>query len=154
MDELNNDISINKTYMDEQFNNINQILINNQQINDNQIRMMSSILDKIENVEKTYVSMNTDLINQNIKMCELLKGKLPEPDFEIQKDNNSGSNNVKELFYFENQGLFIVYGPGTYDNKHKLKDIGNWNSFNKTWDLTITKEELLEQFPTIIEKEK
>ena len=119
------------------------------------------ILDKIERMEKTFISINADLINQNIKMSEMLNGKLKEPDFPDNNNNNDKSennednkNNKKDLYYFEKNNLIVVYGPGTFDNKDVLKSIGSWNSFNKTWDLTIDKNVLYEKFPNIIEKVK
>lgn len=113
--------------------------------------LLNQILEKLNKIEKTFVSMNADLINQNIKMSELLNGKLKEPDFEISSDN---SNKEKELYYYENNGKVVVYGPGTFDNRPTLKQYGEWNSFNKSWDLTVNLNILLEKFPLIIKKEK
>ncbi len=79
-------------------------------------------------------------------MSERVNGKLEEPP------NNTPINT--ELFYYQNNGLFIVHGAGTFDNKDKLKKYGDWHGFNKTWHLIITKEKLLEEFPNIIEKQK
>lgn len=119
---------------------------------------LNEILDKINNIEKTYVSINSDLITQNIKMSEILNGKLKEPDFEIPKNDSdsesSTGKSIKELYYFEKNGQFIVHGPGTYDNRPILKQYGEWDSFNKTWNLIVEKETLLEKLPNIIEKSK
>lgn len=120
--------------------------------------LLTQILEKLDKIEKTYVSINADLINQNIKMSELLNGKLKEPDFEMQdssnQQNSENSNKEKELYYYENNGKIIVYGPGTFDNRPTLKQYGDWNSFNKSWDLTIDLNILLEKLPKIIKKEK
>jgi len=120
--------------------------------------LLTQILEKLDKIEKTYVSMNADLINQNIKMSELLNGKLKEPDFEMpdssNQQNSENSNKEKELYYYENNGKIIVYGPGTFDNRPTLKQYGEWNSFNKSWDLTIDLNILLEKLPKIIKKEK
>ena len=108
------------------------------------------IFDKLSTIEKTYISLNADLIIQNIKMSELLNGKLEEPEFEMPQDSTE-----KELFYYQNNGIIIIHGPGTFDNRPTLKQFGEWNSTNKTWDLNkITEEELLLKFPKIIKKEK
>lgn len=128
---------------------------------------LNEILDKINNIEKTYVSINSDLITQNIKMSEILNGKLKEPDFEMPKNEGNGTGSIndsdsesstgksiKELYYFEKNGQFIVHGPGTYDNRPILKQYGEWDSFNKTWNLIVEKETLLEKLPNIIEKSK
>ena len=120
--------------------------------------LLTKILEKLDKMEKTFVSMNVDLINQNIKMSELLNGKLKEPDFEMPDSSNQQNcenlNKEKELFYYENNGKIIVYGPGTFDNRPILKQYGDWNSFNKSWDLTIDLNILLEKLPKIIKKEK
>ena len=120
--------------------------------------LLNQILERLDKIEKTFVSMNTDLINQNIKMSELLNGKLKEPDFEMpdnsNQQNSENSNKEKELYYYENNGKIIVYGPGTFDNRPTLKQYGEWNSFNKSWDLTIDLNILLEKLPKIIKKEK
>jgi hypothetical protein len=120
--------------------------------------LLTQILEKLDKIEKTYVSMNADLINQNIKMSELLNGKLKEPDFEMpdssNQQNSENSNKEKELYYYENNGKIIVYGPGTFDNRPTLKQYGDWNSFNKSWDLTVELNILLEKLPKIIKKEK
>lgn len=109
---------------------------------------LNTIVDKIDNLEKTYVSLNTNLIEQNIKMSLLLHGKLEEPNFEESTDK------VKELYYYSSNDLIIVYGPGTFDNKTELSKYGSWNNNNKTWDLVISNETLLEKFPFIIFKSK
>jgi len=121
--------------------------------------LLTQILEKLDKIEKTFVSMNADLINQNIKMSELLNGKLKEPDFEMpdsssNQQNSENSNKEKELYYYENNGKIIVYGPGTFDNRPTLKQYGDWNSLNKSWDLTVDLNILLEKLPKIIKKEK
>lgn len=120
--------------------------------------LLTQILEKLNKIEKTFVSMNADLINQNIKMSEILNGKLKEPDFEMpgsssNQQNCENSNKEKELYYYENNGKIIVYGPGTFDNRPTLKQYGDWNSFNKSWDLTVDLNILLEKLPKIIKKE-
>lgn len=108
------------------------------------------IFDKLSTIEKTYISLNADLIIQNIKMSEQLNGKLEEPEFEMPQDSTE-----KELFYYQNNGIIIIHGPGTFDNRPTLKQFGEWNSTNKTWDINkLTEEELLLKFPKIIKKEK
>ena len=120
--------------------------------------LLTQILEKLDKIEKTFVSMNADLINQNIKMSELLNGKLKEPDFEMpdssNQQNSDNSNKEKELYYYENNEKIIVYGPGTFDNRPTLKQYGDWNSFNKSWDLAVDLNILLEKLPKIIKKEK
>jgi hypothetical protein len=118
--------------------------------------ILLKILDRLNNIEKTFVSINSDLINQNIKMSEIINGKLKEPDFEISDSSNQSKNDnfQKELYYYENNGKIIVYGPGTFDNRPILKQYGEWNSINKSWDLSIDLNTLLEKIPKIIKKEK
>ena len=117
---------------------------------DSEQMLLTKILQKLDNIEKTFISFNSDLINQNIKMFETINGKLKEPDFEIPES----SSQVKELYYYENNGKIIVYGPGTFDNRPILKQFGEWNSINKSWDLTVDLDILLEKIPKIIKKEK
>jgi hypothetical protein len=124
----------------------------------NQEILLNKILEKLDKIEKTYVSINADLINQNIKMSELINGKLKEPNFEIPENsiqqNTENLNKEKELYYYENNDKIIVYGPGTFNNRPILKQFGEWNSNNKSWDLNIELNILLEKFPKIIQKEK
>lgn len=128
--------------------------------------ILNNILTRIDNMEKTYVSLNADLIKQNIVMTELLNGKLKEPDFEMPDGSNesngtNGNNGTnengtaqKDLFYYESNNKIIVYGPGTYDNRSVLGPYGSWNSINKSWDLVIEKNILLEKIPYLIYKIK
>ena len=138
------------------------------------LNKLDEIVNRMNIIEKTYVSMNADLINQNIRMSEIIHGKLKEPDTPInnnqsnsqnnnqsnnQSNENSNNNNTenkeeKELFYYESNNKIIVYGPGTYDNRPILRQFGEWNSANKTWDLVTTVENLIEKLPNIIQKEK
>jgi hypothetical protein len=115
---------------------------------------ITTILDRLERIEKTYVSLNADLITQNIKMAELLNGKLKEPDFDMPDQKTNDQKDEKELYYYFNNENIIVYGPGTYDNRPELRKYGEWNSSLKSWILTISKDDLLLKFPNIIEKEK
>ncbi len=149
----------------KQLNNVNNKL----ELMEKKIESFGKIYNfNLEKIEKGLLSINTDLINQNIKMSDIAFGKLPEPQqLENSSSNNSSNNscnnnlnsnsvkdNIKNLYYYEQNNAFIVYGPGTYDNKEKLKKHGEWNGINKNWKLTITKELLLEEFKNIIEKEE
>ena len=125
--------------------------------------ILNNILTRIDNIEKTYVSLNADLIKQNVVMTELLNGKLKEPDFEMpdgsnESNGNNGTNEngaaQKDLFYYESNNKIIVYGPGTYDNRSVLGPYGSWNSINKSWDLVVEKNILLEKIPYLIYKMK
>lgn len=122
--------------------------------------LLNQILDKLNKMESTFISINADLINQNIKMSEIINGKLKEPNLNTHETKNTPNDNNtqnvinKELYYYENNGKIIVYGPGTYDNRPILKDYGDWNSFNKSWDLNIDINILLDKLPKIIKKEK
>jgi len=121
----------------------------------------------LEKIEKGLLSINTDLINQNIKMSDIAFGKLPEP-LPLPNENGTGNssnnssnssnensdNSTKELYFYEQNNALVVYGPGTYDNKDKLKKFGEWNGINKNWKLTISRETLFQEFKNITEKEK
>lgn len=136
-------------------------------INVENTKTLNQILERLDKLEKTYISMNSDLITQNIKMSEIVNGKLKEPYFEMPNNSNESNNNTntntqdnnlfdktKELFFYEKDGKFIIYGSGTFDNRDKIKSLKNceWNSINKTWDIITTKDKILEVFPDIIEK--
>lgn len=141
---------------------IKQLNLNFSSEQEKNTNILSQILLRIDKLEKTYVSINADLINQNIKMSELLNGKLEEPKFEMpesaksKSEQSEGEQRTKELFYYEKNGQFAIHGPGTFDNKSQIKSLGSaeWNSINKTWDVVTTKEKILETFPNIIEKSK
>lgn len=156
MDETDDNI-LNSTM--EQIN-INLIACKNS--SDGQNNLLNEILNRIDKLEKTYTSVNTDLIIQNIKMSEILNGKLEEPKFEIPSSSNTEQSHdntqckEKELYFYERNGMFSIHGSGTFDNKSKIKSLGNceWSSFNKTWDVLTSREKLYEIFPNIIEKEK
>lgn len=141
---------------------IKQLNLNFSSEQEKNTNILSQILLRIDKLEKTYVSINADLINQNIKMSELLNGKLEEPEFEMpesaksKSEQSEGEQRTKELFYYEKNGQFAIHGPGTFDNKSQIKSLGSaeWNSINKTWDVVTTKEKIVETFPNIIEKSK
>jgi len=104
---------------------------------------------KLENIEKGMLSVNTDLIAQNIKLSTKLLGNVPIPE-EIKC---SSSSVEKELYYSETNGRINIHGPATFDNKDVIKKNGNWEGFNKSWSMNITIEEIKELFPKIIYKE-
>jgi hypothetical protein len=124
------------------------------------ISLLTEILSRIEKIEKTYVSLNADLINQNIKMSEIVNGKWKEPDFEMPDlsgtSGTSGTNEnqikQKDLFYYPINNKIVVYGPGTYDARDMIKQYGEWNKFNKCWDLIIEEQKLLEVVPYVVKK--
>jgi hypothetical protein len=95
------------------------------------INILSETSLRMDKLEKTYVSINADLINQNIKMSELLNGKLEEPEFEIpesaknKSEQSEGEQRIKELYYYEKNGQFAIHGPGTFDNKSQKANKNN-----------------------------
>ena len=131
---------------------------------------LDDISNRIENIEKTYVSMNADLINQNIRMSEIVNGKLQEPESQVSNEINKTSDNnntinknnennethefKKELFYYENNGKIIVHGPGTYDNRPILRQLYILNPMFYLLSSIHHIDVLKEKLPNIIEKEK
>ena len=92
------------------------------------------------------LSINNDLISQNLKMSDLLYGKVPEaPDIQ--------TNEKKELFYYVQDEIVHVNGPGTYDNKDELRKNGSWNGPKKCWIMKFNEEQLKETFPDITIKD-
>ena len=108
------------------------------------------IFKKIETLEATLVTINADLIKQNIKLSEAALGKLPEPEEIVV--NTPTEPKQKELYYTIKNERVCVFGPGTFDNKSVLKENGEWDSINKSWKLRITIEKTKELFPNILEK--
>ena len=121
-------------------------------MNEELLNKLNSIIEsidnntrKLDNLELGLLSVNKDLIEQNMKLSTSLLGNAPVQD-EVR-------NTVeKELFYESRNGRINVHGPGTFDNKDVLKANGKWDGINKAWNMNITQEELLELFPNITEK--
>ena len=111
--------------------------------------LLQTLIQKVDNLEKTFIALNANLIQQNIELSKKVNGKLPDPT-----PVNEETNGTKEIYYYKNNGKIIIHGPGTYDNKDKFREDGGWNSVNKTWDLVIEESKLMEILPNIIMKEK
>ena len=123
--------------------------------------LLQTLIQKVDNLEKTFIALNANLIQQNIELSKKVNGKLPDPTPVNDETNGNGSNGsngsttgTKEIYYYKNNGKIIIHGPGTYDNKDKFREYGGWNSVNKTWDLVIEENKLIEILPNIIMKEK
>ena len=151
---------------------INQTAINNQ-IPENRIDNLTEKIDKIENmlqtIQNVYLSLNQELINQNIKLSNQLYGSNcenfnftpppPPPATPIDSESNSpnsNSNNKEEkreknLFYKEESEFVYISGPGTFDNKATIKSIGGeWKPGKKSWCIPIKNfNENIDKFPNI-----
>ena len=103
----------------------------------------STIINKLNTLENGLLSLNKDLIAQNIQLSNRLLGPAP-----IAQDNSI----IKELFYSESNGRLNIHGPGTFDNKDTIKSNGNWDSFSKSWNMNIPLETIKELFPNITHK--
>ncbi len=44
-------------------------------LSEDHINILNDILQRMDKIEKTYISLNSDLINENIKMSERVNGK-------------------------------------------------------------------------------
>jgi len=124
----------------------------NEEVNnklDSILKQLNENARKLENLEKGLVSVNTDLIAQNIKFSNKVLGNVPVPD-EIK---SSSPQVEKELFYSESNGRINIHGPGTFDNKDLIKGNGNWDSFSKSWNMNISLDKILELFPKIVNKD-
>jgi len=110
------------------------------------LKSLNENTSKLNNIEQGLLSINTDLIEQNIKFSNTLLGTVPIPAEIV-------STVEKELYYSETNGRIIAHGPGTFDNKDKLKSNGQWDQFKKSWNMNITRAELLTMFPNIINKQ-
>jgi len=103
----------------------------------------SNLINKLDTLENGLLSLNKDLIAQNILLSNKLLGPAP-----VAEDNSV----VKELFYSDSNGRINIHGPGTYDNKDTIKSNGNWDSYSKSWNMNVQLETIKELFPNIIHK--
>lgn len=155
----NNKIPINNQIPENRFDNLTE-----------KINKMEDMLQTIQNV---YLSLNQELINQNIKLsnqlygsnCENFNFTPPPPppatpiDSETNSPNsnsNSNSNNneekkAKSLFYKEESEFVYISGPGTFDNKATIKSIGGeWKPGKKSWCIPIKNfNDNIDKFPNI-----
>lgn len=144
---------------DEYYQDFNEIQINNPNNNinnsndldlklnliiklleDNLSKMNEEILDircAMTNMETSITGLSEKLINQNIKLSDLLVPKT------IEK---------KDMYYKIIDNSIYVYGPGTYTNKGILKENGEWDADSKSWKMNINVYKLLQLFPEIQNK--
>ena len=150
---MTDDKETNTLTIEDLYNTSNASNKNNQS-NEKIILLLTEILSRIEKIEKTHISLNADLINQNIKMSQIVNGKWKEPDFEMPDLSSTNENQIKpkDIFYYEINNKMIVYGPGTYDAREKINKFGEWNKLNKCWDLIIEESKLIELVPYVVKK--
>jgi hypothetical protein len=112
---------------------------------------INTILEKIDNLETTLISINKDLIAQNIKLSEVV---YPNYINKNLTNENEDIEKEKELFYEEiDTNLYNISGSGTYDNKDKIKtNGGTWDKSNKCWTLYLDIQKIQEIFPKIKKK--
>jgi hypothetical protein len=105
----------------------------------------SVFLNEINSKLQSLIEINETLVKQNIKLSEALLGKVKEPE-----DNSP----LKKLYYHcdnSEENIYLIHGPGTYDNKSKLKDeLGaEWQAQTKSWRVIRSLDEILSKFPLI-----
>lgn len=91
------------------------------------------------------IELNQSLVKQNLNLSTQLSGKVKDPEPVSPKE--------KELFYYEKvEGIYIIYGSGTYDNKEYIKKLnGTWDKDIKGWQVICSLDHIKESFPSIIE---
>lgn len=91
------------------------------------------------------LEINQSILKQNLKLSEELYGKVKHPD-------PPSSPEEKELYYcvFDTEHV-LIHGPGTYNNKDKIKTCENaeWDKGFKAWKVKIQEDKLLELFKNI-----
>ena len=149
----------------------------------------SSVLHKIDNLylkldtfEKSVISINAELIKQNLKLAEEnenlniqlnskssekkhqennnISGAKPnETQNEKQNETQNETQNslseilTKDLFYKVFNNKVMIYGPGSYDARVIIKTLGaSWNNISKKWEGDIDIETLKEFIPNIQEQ--
>lgn len=149
---------------------------NNQEIiQENNFKHLNEKIENIEkaliNIQNVYLSLNQELINQNIKLSNQLYGSNcenfnftpppPPPATPIDSEtnsptsnsnsNNNGEKKEKNLFYKEELEFAYISGPGTFDNKATIKSIGGeWKPGKKSWCIPIKNfTDNLDKFPNI-----
>ena len=107
-----------------------------------------NISQKVNKIENYLLSLNSDLISQNLKLSRKVF-----PDY-VNPNQNDYEIEEKELFYEEiNDNLYKISGSGTYDNRETIKtNNGNWDKDNKVWIMNISVDKLIEIFPKIKNK--
>lgn len=115
--------------------------LSNQNLND-KIDKLEKIIIEIKN---TLLSSNQELINQNIKLSNMIYGSnltnfnfTPEPPPASPIENNN--DKFKSLFYKKDNDKqeVYIYGSGTYDNRDKIrKEGGEWSGENKMWIIKV-----------------
>jgi hypothetical protein len=102
-------------------------------------------LNEINSKLQSLIEINETLVKQNIKLSEALLGKVKEPE-----DNSP----PKKLYYHRDnseENIYLIHGPGTYDNKSKLKEeLGaEWQGQTKSWRVIRPLDEILSKFPSM-----
>lgn len=147
----------------------------NSQIPETNIEILTTKINKMEDtlqtIQNVYLSLNQELINQNIKLsnqlygsnCENFNFTPPPPppppatpiDSESNSPNSNNNNNeekkAKSLFYKEESEFVYISGPGTFDNKATIKSIGGeWKPGKKSWCIPIKNfNDNIDKFPNI-----
>jgi hypothetical protein len=107
---------------------------------------LTNKIDNLSDSMKSLIELNQSLLKQNIKLSNQVYGKLQIPE------DNSGSVK-KELFYKEyGENIYIIHGPGTYDNKEQIKSLcegAEWMKEEKGWRVMCELSTITDKFPDI-----
>jgi hypothetical protein len=93
------------------------------------------------------IEINQTLVQQNLKLSEELYGKIKVPE----------PLDSKHDLYYCNFGPdhVLIHGPGTYDNRDRIKQFNNaeWNKELKAWKIKATEDDITKTFNSITIKE-
>jgi hypothetical protein len=96
------------------------------------------------------VSMNTDLINANLKLVGEFR-RQPEK----QTDKKTDKKNDDSIYYGVDPSATVYIYGSTYNVKDKIKNLGGkWDKTNSRWVMGLCEEDdVLTVFPDIIKKQ-
>lgn len=108
---------------------------------------INSKLDEIKEKLTGLIEINQTLVQQNLKLSEELYGKvkIPEP-----------LDSKQDLYYCKfGPDHVLIHGPGTYDNRDKIKQFDNaeWNKELKAWKIKGNEDDITKTFNNITVKE-
>ena len=116
---------------------------------------LSSKIDNLNDYMKSVLEVNQALLKQNLKLSNQVLGQVKEPE---NNCNNFIGSNKKDLYYEcvdVDENVYIISGPGTYDNKEDIKSLSSqseWKKDSKGWQVSCPLKCITDKFEFICEK--